>query len=41
LFQTLGESLAYAFGLPIPGPVIGKLFLFVYLLPQRNATERN
>jgi hypothetical protein len=26
---------------PFPARVIGILFLFVYLLPQRNATERN
>ncbi len=32
VFQTLGESLAYALSLPVPGPVIGMLLLFCYLV---------
>ncbi|MRV73670.1 CidA/LrgA family protein [Duganella sp. FT92W] len=31
LFQCLGEGLAYAFGLPVPGPVIGMLLLLATL----------
>jgi holin-like protein len=31
LFQCLGEGLAYAFGLPVPGPVIGMLLLLAAL----------
>lgn len=31
LFQSLGEGLAYAFGLPVPGPVIGMLLLLAAL----------
>jgi putative effector of murein hydrolase LrgA (UPF0299 family) len=31
LFQCLGEALAFVLGLPLPGPVIGMLLLFVAL----------
>jgi holin-like protein len=37
VFQTLGEGLAYAFSLPVPGPVIGMLLLFCFLLVRRDA----
>jgi holin-like protein len=40
IFQTLGESLAYAFSLPIPGPVIGMLLLFCYLLARPGVADR-
>lgn len=40
VFQTLGEGLAYAFSLPVPGPVIGMVLLFCYLLAKRGAAER-
>lgn len=40
IFQTLGEGLAYAFSLPIPGPVIGMVLLFCYLLFKRGAAEQ-
>ncbi|HDR9482522.1 TPA: CidA/LrgA family protein [Burkholderia aenigmatica] len=35
-FQCLGEGVSYLFGLPVPGPVIGMLLLFgfVMLRPQ-------
>lgn len=39
IFQTLGEGLAFGFSLPVPGPVIGMLLLFCYLLVKRNAAE--
>lgn len=37
LFQTFGEGLAYAFSLSVPGPVIGMLLLFAYLLLRPGA----
>jgi holin-like protein len=40
IFQTLGEGLAYAFALPVPGPVIGMVLLFFYLLAKRDAVEK-
>jgi holin-like protein len=40
IFQTLGEGLAYAFALPVPGPVIGMMLLFFYLLAKRDAAEK-
>ncbi len=40
IFQTLGEGLAYAFSLPIPGPVIGMLLLFLFLLVKADVAPR-
>jgi len=40
VFQTLGEGVAYALSLPIPGPVIGMLLLFCYLLVRRDAVQK-
>ena len=40
IFQTLGEGLAFAFTLPVPGPVIGMLLLFCYLLARPRAVEK-
>lgn len=37
VFQTLGEGLAYAFSLPVPGPVIGMVALFGFLLARPGA----
>ncbi len=37
IFQTLGEGLAYLLSLPIPGPVIGMLLLFVFLIIKSDA----
>ena len=31
LFQGIGEAVSHYSGLPIPGPVIGMILLFVYL----------
>jgi holin-like protein len=31
LFQCAGEALSYLLGLPVPGPVVGMLLLFVAL----------
>lgn len=40
VFQTIGEGLAYAFSLPVPGPVIGMVLLFLYLLIRKDAAQR-
>ena len=40
IFQTLGESLAYAFSLPVPGPVIGMLLLFCYLIAKPQVADK-
>lgn len=40
VFQTLGEGLSYALSLPIPGPVIGMVLLFIYLLIKSDAAEK-
>jgi putative effector of murein hydrolase LrgA (UPF0299 family) len=32
VFQCLGEGIAFVFGLPVPGPVIGMLMLFGALI---------
>jgi holin-like protein len=40
VFQTIGEGLAYALKLPIPGPVIGMVLLFCYLVLQDDAAEK-
>jgi holin-like protein len=39
VFQTMGEGLAYSLSLPIPGPVIGMLLLFLYLLLKSDAVH--
>lgn len=40
LFQTMGEGIAHVFALSIPGPVIGMLLLFLYLV-LKPGTVRN
>jgi holin-like protein len=40
VFQTLGEGLAYALSLPIPGPVIGMVLLFCYLVVKSDAAAK-
>lgn len=37
VFQTIGEGMSYALSLPVPGPVIGMVLLFVYLLLKDDA----
>ncbi len=39
LFQLAGEVLARGLGLPIPGPVLGMLFLFVALVIRGGPGE--
>ncbi|MFV0296120.1 MAG: CidA/LrgA family protein, partial [Hyphomicrobiaceae bacterium] len=34
LFQLGGELCVHAFGLPVPGPVIGMILLFLALLAR-------
>ncbi|MFA7665029.1 MAG: CidA/LrgA family protein [Burkholderiaceae bacterium] len=34
LFQVLGEALAFGLAVPIPGPVVGMILLFLYLLAR-------
>jgi holin-like protein len=40
VFQSLGEGLAYALSLPIPGPVIGMVLLLGYLMMKEDAVAR-
>ncbi len=40
VFQALGEGLAYALSLPIPGPVIGMVLLLIYLMMKDDAATR-
>lgn len=40
VFQAMGEGLAHALSLPIPGPVIGMLLLFLYLILNGDAVHR-
>jgi holin-like protein len=39
VFQLVGEIVAVALGLPIPGPVIGMALLFVTLVIRGQVTE--
>lgn len=36
LFQLCGEIIAHALALPVPGPVLGMVLLFVFLLLRRG-----
>ena len=38
-FQLLGEALALLLHLPIPGPVIGMILLFIFLLCRPSAAQ--
>lgn len=40
VFQTLGEGLAQLLALPVPGPVVGMLLLFCFLLARPGNAER-
>jgi holin-like protein len=40
LFQTVGEVLSYALGLPLPGPVLGMALLLVWLLVDKRVAAR-
>lgn len=39
VFQTIGEGLSYALALPIPGPVIGMVLLFLYLVVKPDSLQ--
>ncbi|WP_179400946.1 CidA/LrgA family protein [Burkholderia guangdongensis] len=38
-FQCLGEGVSYLFGLPVPGPVIGMLLLFGFVLLRPGVAD--
>ncbi len=40
VFQTIGEGLSFALSLPIPGPVIGMVLLFLFLLIRSDALHK-
>ncbi|WP_334189387.1 CidA/LrgA family protein [Noviherbaspirillum sp.] len=40
LFQTIGEGIAFALSLPVPGPVIGMVLLFIYLVVAKGAVDK-
>lgn len=40
IFQIIGETAAHALALPIPGPVIGMVLLFMFLLLRNDAAPR-
>jgi holin-like protein len=40
VFQTIGEGLSYALSIPVPGPVIGMIMLFIYLLIRKDAAKK-
>ncbi len=40
LFQLAGEAISSAFALPVPGPVIGMLLLFLALLARGQAPRQ-
>jgi holin-like protein len=39
LFQCAGEAISYGFGIPIPGPVLGMVLLFVTLRLRGRVPE--
>ena len=39
VFQSIGEGLAYALALPVPGPVIGMLLLLCFLIMKQGAVD--
>ena len=40
VFQTVGEGLSYGLSLPVPGPVIGMVLLFSYLMIVKTAADK-
>lgn len=38
-FQLLGEAVAYLLNIPVPGPVIGMLLLFGYLVARGTGVD--
>jgi putative effector of murein hydrolase LrgA (UPF0299 family) len=39
VYQLVGEALVHVSGLPVPGPVVGMLLLFVTLLARGSAPQ--
>lgn len=39
IFQCLGEGIVFLSKLPVPGPVIGMLLLYVFLLLKKEAAS--
>lgn len=39
IFQLIGEIISQYFGLPVPGPVVGMVLLFLTLLLRGSLTE--
>ena len=39
VYQLIGEVIALVFKLPVPGPVIGMLLLFLSLLARRGVSD--
>ena len=39
VYQLIGEAIAHLAGLPVPGPVIGMLLLFLTLVARGSAPE--
>lgn len=40
IFQIIGETASHALSLPIPGPVIGMVLLFIFLIVKEGASEK-
>jgi holin-like protein len=40
VFQAAGEGIAYGLALPVPGPVIGMVLLFLYLIVKKDAMAK-
>jgi holin-like protein len=40
VFQTLGAVLAYSLSLPVPGPVVGMVLLFTYLIIRPGVADK-
>jgi holin-like protein len=39
VFQCLGEGISYLFSLPVPGPVIGMLLLFAFVMLRPKVAD--
>lgn len=40
MFQTIGEAASHGLSLPVPGPVIGMVLLFCYLMIKEDAVDK-
>lgn len=39
IFQCLGEGVSYVFALPVPGPVLGMLLLFAFVMMRPSVAD--